>query len=108
METPINTHEIEFKEQLQGKKMDLPDYQVVNIDGEAHAQTFKVSCSLAKLKISTVGEGTSRRAAEQHAAQLALECIKPAFIKLAAVKSVPVKSVPSKSNSKVEKNETTI
>jgi len=61
-----------LQELLQGKKIDLPDYQVVNIDGEAHAQTFKVSCSVSKLKIQTVGEGSSRRAAEQNAAQLAL------------------------------------
>ncbi len=96
-----------LQEQLQGKKMELPDYQVVNIDGEPHAQTFKVSCNIAKMKISTVGEGTSRRAAEQHAAQLALACIKPASIKLADVKPTAVKPVPSKSNIKVEKNETT-
>lgn len=70
-----------LQEQLQGKKMDLPDYQVVNIDGEAHAQTFKVSCSITKLKIHTVGKGTSRRAAEQDAAQLALECIKLPTVK---------------------------
>ncbi len=62
-----------LQEHLQGKKIDLPDYQVVNIDGEAHAQTFQVSCNVAKLNIQTVGEGTNRRAAEQHAAQLALE-----------------------------------
>jgi ribonuclease-3 len=61
-----------LQEHLQGKKIDLPDYQVVNINGEAHAQTFNVSCSVSKLKIHTVGEGTSRRAAEQNAAQLAL------------------------------------
>lgn len=65
-----------LQEHLQGKKIDLPDYQVVNIDGEAHAQTFRVSCNIKKLEIQTVGEGTSRRAAEQHAAQLALEQIK--------------------------------
>ena len=65
-----------LQEHLQSKKIDLPDYQVANIDGEAHAQTFQVSCSIAKLKIQTVGEGTSRRAAEQHAAQLAMEKIK--------------------------------
>ncbi len=64
-----------LQEHLQGKKIELPDYQVVNIEGEAHAQTFQVSCSIKKLEIHTVGEGTSRRAAEQHAAQLALEKI---------------------------------
>ncbi len=64
-----------LQEHLQSKKIDLPDYQVVNVDGEAHAQTFQVSCNIAKLKINTIGEGTSRRVAEQHAAQLALEHI---------------------------------
>ena len=64
-----------LQEHLQGKKIELPDYQVANIDGEAHAQIFQVSCNISKLKILTVGEGTSRRAAEQHAAQLALEQI---------------------------------
>ena len=64
-----------LQEHLQSKKIELPDYQVVNIDGEAHAQTFQVACNIAKLKVNTVGEGTSRRAAEQHAAQLALEKI---------------------------------
>jgi len=61
-----------LQEYLQSKRIELPDYQVMNIDGEAHAQTFQVSCSIPKLKIHTVGEGTNRRAAEQHAAQLAL------------------------------------
>jgi ribonuclease III len=61
-----------LQEYMQSRKIDLPDYQVVNIEGEAHAQTFQVSCNIVNLKIHTIGEGTSRRAAEQHAAQLAL------------------------------------
>ena len=65
-----------LQEYLQGRKIDLPDYNVLSIEGEAHAQTFKMECVIPKLNISTVGEGTSRRVAEQHAAQLALEAIK--------------------------------
>ena len=65
-----------LQEYLQGRKIDLPDYNVLSIEGEAHAQTFKMECVIQKLNISTVGEGTSRRVAEQHAAQLALEAIK--------------------------------
>lgn len=64
-----------LQEYLQSKKIDLADYQVVSIEGEAHAQTFKVACEVKKLKINTQGEGTSRRNAEQQAAQLALEAI---------------------------------
>ena len=65
----------QLQEFLQSKKMDLPDYNVVLIEGEAHAQTFKVACDIKVLAIKTVGEGTSRRIAEQRAAQLALEQI---------------------------------
>lgn len=62
-----------LQEYLQSKKIDLPDYNVASIEGEAHAQTFKVSCEIQKLNITTLGEGTSRRNAEQEAAKLAIE-----------------------------------
>ncbi len=65
----------QLQEFLQGKKIDLPDYNVVSIEGEAHAQTFKIGCMIEKLNITTVGEGTSRRIAEQQAAQLALDLL---------------------------------
>lgn len=65
----------QLQEYLQGKKKDLPDYNVVSIEGEAHAQTFKIECVIAKLNITTLGEGTSRRIAEQQAAQFALKKI---------------------------------
>jgi ribonuclease III len=65
----------QLQEYLQGRKFDLPDYNVVSIEGEAHAQTFKVECIIKKLNISTQGEGSSRRIAEQQAAQLAMEKI---------------------------------
>ena len=65
----------QLQEYLQGKKIELPEYGVVAISGEAHAQTFRIECVIQKLHISAVGEGTSRRIAEQQAAQLALEII---------------------------------
>jgi ribonuclease III len=65
----------QLQEYLQGKKMELPDYNVISIEGEAHAQTFKIACVVEKLNICTQGEGASRRIAEQQAAQLALEDI---------------------------------
>lgn len=64
-----------LQEYLQSKKIDLADYQVISIEGEAHAQSFKVACKIQELKIETEGEGTSRRNAEQQAAQLALKAI---------------------------------
>lgn len=65
----------QLQEYLQAKKIALPDYNVVIIEGEAHAQTFKIACIIEKLNINVAGEGTSRRNAEQQAAQLALEKI---------------------------------
>lgn len=61
-----------LQEILQARKIDTPDYQVTAIEGEAHAQVFRVECVIAKLNLKTAGEGVSRRAAEQQAAQSAL------------------------------------
>lgn len=61
-----------LQELLQGKKIAVPEYAVVHTGGEAHAQVFIVECFIQKLDIRTVGEGSSRRIAEQKAAQLAL------------------------------------
>lgn len=66
----------QLQEYLQSKKIDLPDYEVVSIEGEAHAQSFTVKCYIKKLDITTQGDGTSRRNAEQKAAKLAMEKIK--------------------------------
>ncbi len=60
-----------LQEYLQSKKIDVPTYEVLAIEGEAHCQTFRVECRVAKFNIVTQGEGTSRRAAEQQAAELA-------------------------------------
>ena len=64
-----------LQEILQARKIDVPDYQVIATEGEAHAQIFRVECVISKLKCRTIGEGSSRRAAEQKAAQSALELI---------------------------------
>jgi ribonuclease-3 len=62
-----------LQEFLQGRKKPLPVYTVTNIKGEAHNQQFTVSCVLAGVDKPVIGVGTSRRKAEQAAAELALE-----------------------------------
>ena len=62
-----------LQEYLQGRKLPLPDYQVVDIGGKAHDQTFTVECRVTGLKKPLMGRGNSRRKAEQKAARLALE-----------------------------------
>lgn len=64
-----------LQEYLQSKKIDVPSYEVMTIEGEAHSQTFLVECKVAKFNITTQGEGTSRRNAEQEAAKLAYQQI---------------------------------
>lgn len=64
-----------LQEYLQGRKLALPQYNVAEIKGEAHAQTFVVSCEIAQLGLNTRGEGASRRIAEQIAAERAYQLI---------------------------------
>jgi ribonuclease III len=62
-----------LQEYLQAKRIPLPVYTVIATQGEAHEQSFQVECVIPALKISARGEGTSRRNAEQHAAQAAYQ-----------------------------------
>jgi ribonuclease-3 len=65
-----------LQEHLQSKRITLPTYSVIGTQGEAHAQSFQVECAIPTLKISTRGEGNSRRNAEQQAAQAAYQIIR--------------------------------
>jgi ribonuclease-3 len=62
-----------LQEYLQGKRIPLPIYTIIAMQGEAHEQSFQVECAIPSLKISTRGAGTSRRNAEQQAAQAAYQ-----------------------------------
>jgi ribonuclease III len=62
-----------LQEYLQGKRLPLPQYAVVETRGAAHNQEFEVECAVPKLEIGVRGSGRSRRAAEQSAAKLALD-----------------------------------
>jgi len=61
-----------LQELLQSRRFSLPEYQVVNITGQAHSQIFHVRCSIDKMNIKVDGEGKSRRKAEQVAAEKAI------------------------------------
>jgi len=62
-----------LQELLQSQKLALPEYAVVATTGKAHKQRFRVECLIPSFNIRTIGEGTSRRSAEQAAAKLAYE-----------------------------------
>lgn len=64
-----------LQEYLQSMKKSLPKYDVTDVSGEAHDQTFSVSCVLDELGTTTTGVGGSRRSAEQKAAKEALKLL---------------------------------
>lgn len=64
-----------LQELVQGSGYDLPHYEVVNMRGVAHDQTFDVVCEIAQLDIRVQSSGTNRRAAEQLAASEAIKHI---------------------------------
>ena len=61
-----------LQEFLQSRAVELPRYEVVDIQGEPHCRTFFVQCEIALLTDKTQGQGASRRIAEQVAAAAAL------------------------------------
>jgi len=57
-----------LQEWLQARSLSLPEYELVNVTGEAHKQSFQVRCLVNEMSSETSGESTSRRKAEQKAA----------------------------------------
>ena len=61
-----------LQEWAQGRGLRLPDYAVESVSGEKHRQSFVVSCELPDSGQRTIGQGRSRRSAEQDAAGIML------------------------------------
>lgn len=74
-ERAIKDPKTRLQEYLQGRHLPLPDYQVLSIEGHDHAQVFRVECRVAGLSEALTGEGSSRRKAEQEAAEKALQLL---------------------------------
>ncbi len=58
-----------LQEYLQSRGLSLPRYAVERVEGEAHAQAFWVVCEVTVLNVRAQGSGSSRRRAEQEAAE---------------------------------------
>jgi ribonuclease III len=71
-ETVLKDSKSRLQEWLQRHRQHLPVYSVTDISGEAHNQSFRVSCDVPGLAAPTQGVGPSRRHAEQEAAAAAL------------------------------------
>lgn len=62
-----------LQEWLQGRKKPLPRYCLLETTGAAHVQRFEVACEIESPALRTIGHGSSRRIAEQVAAEQALK-----------------------------------
>lgn len=72
--TPNKDAKSRLQEWLQARKFPLPMYKT-KVTGEAHAQTFTVMCSVEGLPSKTQGVSSTRRRAEQIAAEHFLELL---------------------------------
>jgi len=64
-----------LQEALQAHGLALPVYTLTAVAGEPHAQSFTVSCAVPTFALVAVGEGGSRRRAEQLAASKLLDLL---------------------------------
>ncbi len=64
-----------LQEWLQGRKKPLPRYALLEASGAAHQKHFEVVCEIDHPALRTTGQGSSRRIAEQVAAENALKAL---------------------------------
>ena len=62
-----------LQEYLQSLNLPLPEYRVLSLSGKQHQQRFSVKCRVKILKQEALGNGMSRRKAEQDAARRLLQ-----------------------------------
>ncbi len=58
-----------LQELMQGRGLELPAYLLLSQDGQPHDQYFHVECRIQLMSLTAQGEGTSRKKAEQQAAE---------------------------------------
>ena len=61
-------HKTLLQEFLQARRMNVPQYRILKVTGAAHCQHFECACAVAEAGMQEMGEGKSRREAEQQAA----------------------------------------
>lgn len=64
-----------LQEVLQARGLALPVYTLTAVGGDPHAHSFTVTCEVPIFEIAAVGEGASRRRAEQLAAAKVIELL---------------------------------
>jgi ribonuclease-3 len=83
----------QLQEYLQGRQIPLPSYEVIDTTGQSHNQEFTVRCQTSVINKEVIAKGTSRRKAEQAAAQQIIALINEAN----SVQAKPTKASNTKS-----------
>jgi ribonuclease-3 len=73
LEAVIGAIYLRLQEYLQARQRDLPLYEIESTTGKSHSQLFTVSCRIEEPALQALGSGTSRKQAEQQAAQKLLD-----------------------------------
>lgn len=63
----------QLQEMLQSEQRPLPEYEVVEVSGEAHARRYTVRCTLTDVSLNGEATASSRREAEKAAAQTVMD-----------------------------------
>lgn len=72
VDTSAKDSKSRLQEYMQAQRQPLPEYAVVKVGGEGHAQMFTIECRVAVTKRPTSATASSRREAEKQAAVLML------------------------------------
>ena len=75
LDDPIKDPKTRLQEYMQQNKLPLPKYEVLTVEGDSHEQSFVVQCAVKDLDQPIQGIGTSRRGAEQNAADNILRAL---------------------------------
>lgn len=75
LDDTVKDNKTRLQEWLQGQKLPLPVYNILDVSGSSHAQSFVVECVVADVGLRFEGKGHSRRQAEQMAAGLMLKAL---------------------------------
>ena len=76
LQNNIKDFKTRLQEYLQSKKSPLPEYTLYKTSGDEHEQIFHVKCTIQGVKQVFYGAGSTRRKAEQEAAEKMLQHVK--------------------------------
>ena len=76
LDTSAKDSKSRLQEYLQGQRQPLPEYRVIDVGGEGHAQIFTIECHVSLSAKPTQAQASNRREAEKQAAAAMLEILK--------------------------------